>query len=345
MKNTNQIHELIDNTLFSEWANSSFDISHPFTTSSLYTSLDQDTIQSAKLLYSSLSFAKKNLDLSTRSSILKNIHASIDSVETIETVNIDKTLKSRSISMKWMGIAASFVALFGVLFLLNSNEIINVKTNYGEVVTVDLPDGSFVELDANSSLVMLDDWSGRGDRNLKLENSAYFDVTNDPKVGGASFNVFTKAAKIEVIGTGFSVDAEENSTTITVKSGKVKVSPTESSDFQTQILTAGDQLVIRDGLKVMTDELTATQVENELAWIDGKIYLDNTSFQELESIVKDRYNKTLIVDEALRSSTRGVNGTYPIMSVEDLLNPVAVALDLQISYIGDTILLGYSKKN
>jgi len=290
-------------------------------------------------------YSKKNLNLAKRSSMLKNIHATIRTEDKIIIRDNPPKVRSNSISFKWMGIAASLVALLGVLFVLNSNKTVDIQTGFGEIANIDLPDGSQVNLDANSSLIMIGDWSDRGARNLKLKNSAYFNVTNDPKVGGASFNVLTESATVEVIGTEFLVDSDGQNLTVIVKSGKVKVSPSETSDFDTQILTAGDQLVIRNGIQISADRLSQNQVKRELAWIEGLISFDNTSFIELESIVKDRFNKTLVVDEALRTSKRSIDGTYPIMSHKDLLGPVARAFDLQISYSGDSIFLGYPKKN
>lgn len=347
MKNTNQIHELLSNASFLEWADSSFDISHPYTTSSHYTSLDSQTLQGAQVLYSSMTFAKKNLNLSIRSSILKNIHTSIENQEVSSPIPEKKLEKGAFNPIKWMGIAASLVALIAVVFLLNNtnNNIIDKKTGYGELVTIDLPDGSVANLDANSTLTMESDWSNRAERNLKLENSAYFNVTKNPKIGSAAFNVLTDAATVEVIGTEFSVDADGENLDVLVKSGQVKVTPSGTSDFETHILSAGDRLIIRNGIKVLADHLTTKQVDNQLAWMDSKIHFENTSFQTLETIVKDRFNKTLIVDDALLISSRAIDGTYQIMSVEDLLDPVAVAFDLQISYIGETIFLGYSKKD
>jgi len=328
-----------------EWANSSFDNSHPFTNSSLFKSSDSESLRSAKVLVSSIRFSKTNLNLAKRSSILKNIHTSLDLSENLsgQPVTISRKVNRSSISYSFIGVAASLVALIAIVFVLNNNQPIQVMTGYGEVVSVDLPDGSVVNVDANSSISMINNWSNRRSRDIKLQNSAYFNVTNDPKIGGAAFNVLTNLATIEVIGTEFLVDSDPSNLTVLVKYGKVKVSPNNSSDFETQILTAGDKLIIKDGELLTSVQLNQKMIASELAWINGQISLQNTSFDELSTIVKERFNKTLVVDEALRTSTRAVDGTYPIMSVKSLLDPVATALDLQIRYNGDQIFLGYSK--
>lgn len=345
MKNTTIIQHILDNQSFLDWASTSYDTNHAFCQSDEYKQLDPETLSTVKLLNSSLSFDTPTIDLSSRTSILKNIHKSIStdqiSIES-ETTELSKTSFSYG---KWAGIAASFALL--IMFLVTSpfKTEVNLETSFAETIQETLPDGSIVNLDANSTLKSVGNWSGGNDRVLELTNDAFFSVTSDPKVGGAAFRVLTETADIEVLGTEFYVENNGTSLRVIVKEGSVKVSPNDKSNFETQILNAGDELVISDGTSIETSILTQEAIDNRIAWKKGEIVFDNTSWIELKDIVKERFNYDLQVTKALETSDRKISGPFPIKTVELLMNSIATSFELQIDFKVDKIAIGYIKKD
>lgn len=344
MKNTNIIQDLLDSQSFQDWASNSYDANHKFCQTDLYKQADSASLSTARLLNSSIRFNTNSLDLSSRTSILKNIHSTIRSEESNQT--IDTSAKRSTFSYaKWMAVAASIAVLF--MFLVSSpfGTNINLQTDYAEVLTETLPDGSVVSLDANSSLTSVGEWSGSNDRILKLTNDAFFSVTNSPKVGGSAFKVLTDHAEIEVLGTEFYVEHYGSSLRVIVKEGKVRVSPSSSSNFEAHFLEAGDELIIRDGKFIESSVVSLTDIDKNLAWTKGKIIFDQTSWIELQDIVKDRYGYTLDIHPALASSNRTITGSFPNNSVEMLMETIAETFELQIGYKDATITIDYSKKD
>lgn len=347
MKKQDYIQELIDNQDFKDWASSCYSSSHPFCTSSLFSKYTTSDIDLAKAICSSMKFTDVKLDLSNRVSLLKNIHTSIDTITVQLPETTQKVGNINSRKYTWMRVAASLVALVAVVFAFSSFNKVSIQTDYAEVVTQKLPDGSTVSLDANSSLEMLSNWSVFHDRKLKLTNSAFFDVTRKPKVGRATFSVYTDVAVVDVLGTEFYVDSDGDDLVVFVKSGKVRVRANDSQDFEDHILKAGEYLNIKDKKIVEYTKLGTTEIENNLAWTQGKMVFNNTSFSELTEIVKERFGYDLVVDPALMSSKKrgGVQGTFPCQTLEILLNSVSNSYDLQYTYVGNTIHLGYVKKD
>lgn len=344
MKNTNIIQNLLDSQSFQDWAACSYDAEHYFCQTLEFKQIDAEILSAAKLFYSSLSFSTESLDLSSRTSILKNIHSSIQVTKSIDSSDSEVNRPIFAYAT-WLAVAASAAVLVMFLFSSPFEANINLQTDYAEVITQTLPDGSVVSLDAKSALTSVGNWSGSNDRTLKLTNDAFFSVTNDPKVGGAAFIVLTESADIEVLGTEFYVEHDGSSLRVLVKEGSVKVSPNATSNFETQILKAGDELILNNGKEVNTSSMSLDKIDNELAWREGKLKFDNTSFIEFKDIVKERYGYNVKLHPALASSDREIEGIFPSHSVEMLMEGLATAFELQIGYKGDTITIGYLKKD
>jgi len=124
----------------------------------------------------------------------------------------------------WMRIAAAVVLLLGVALWqypnFSSGEMIERQTIAQEKTTIDLPDGSRVWLNQNSSLQYEKTFDKRI---VYLEGEAFFDVA---KKNGQSFEIFAGNSKTKVLGTSFNVRAypDENKVEIVVETGKVDFS-------------------------------------------------------------------------------------------------------------------------
>lgn len=143
------------------------------------------------------------------------------------------------ISKKWWYLAASVLFAIGcsvVYFLINQKKgpesfaysvitpskhlIENVNTSE-KTTTLKLPDGSTVELSANSRIGYANNFDS-ATRDVYLSGEAFFRVTKNP---GRPFRVFANEIVTKVLGTSFSVRSFEKDTVIevTVRTGKVSV--------------------------------------------------------------------------------------------------------------------------
>ncbi len=123
-------------------------------------------------------------------------------------------------------IAASIIIIMGLAFTglyigltntgRNSDNII--LTDAGQKnVRVDLPDGSTVFLNRNSSITYPDRFDSQS-RTVKLEGEAYFDIESDSK---RPFTVNAGDADVTVLGTSFNVNTGNNRVEVLVTSGEV----------------------------------------------------------------------------------------------------------------------------
>lgn len=148
-----------------------------------------------------------------------------------------------------------------------------------EQKTVDLQDGSLVQLNRTSS-VKID--LGPSERHIRLRGEARFQV----KPGDSRpFIVGTPHARLRVLGTVFNVRAEQDRTAITVIEGRVEVtglntSPVPMTAFAAPlkrvILTAGQGVTIsRDGRIALDDGPTVAQVNawplHEVRFADSRL--------------------------------------------------------------------------
>ncbi|PKV50102.1 FecR family protein [Aquimarina sp. MAR_2010_214] len=136
--------------------------------------------------------------------------------------------KSNSVIKLWpyIAVAASIVIILGI-FLFKPSESFNA--NYGEQLTVTLPDGSEMILNAKST-ASFDEKNWKKNRMVTLEGEAFFKVKK-----GSKFTVTTKNGKVSVLGTQFNVQSQNTLFEVTCFEGKVSVVNKENKN----ILTAG----------------------------------------------------------------------------------------------------------
>ena len=118
---------------------------------------------------------------------------------------------------KMVGAAAAVILLvFGLNKYLSPNTFV-VETAIGEQKEILLPDGTEVQLDANTTLQYnKDTWKKH--RQIQLEGNAYFKVKK-----GATFTVNTKNGQVVVLGTKFSVSTMLDYLAVQCFEGKVQV--------------------------------------------------------------------------------------------------------------------------
>ena len=114
--------------------------------------------------------------------------------------------------------------IWGIEHITPRTEIarmIEIKTNPGMTTTVDLPDGSKVYLNSESSLIYPSSFSGEK-RNVQLKGEAFFEVQKDPEhrfiVSGPC------QTQIEVLGTSFNVEAFERDSFISTTLSLIHIS-------------------------------------------------------------------------------------------------------------------------
>lgn len=123
-------------------------------------------------------------------------------------------------------LAAASVILIAVIWYhsgSNAPEKILVQTGFGEIKTVQLPDGSMVQLNANSSISYPAKWEQDKVRTVVLNGEAYFNVAKSPAGLHPKFRVLMPQVTIEVKGTAFNVYNRHHNTKVLLEEGKIMI--------------------------------------------------------------------------------------------------------------------------
>jgi len=249
----------------------------------------------------------------------KDIAALID--EARAPVSIDKLpvvgrtpTSARPMTRRWAMAAsiAGLLAIGGLAWRYYANQDVTYSTLVGEQRTVQLPDGSHMQLNTHSTVATA---FQPQERHIHLlEGEAMFHVAKDP---GRPFIVDSADGRVVAVGTAFNVRADAAKTTITVVEGKVRVSNGSRDDI---FVSGGEQVVITRGAPPSAK--TFPNTDSVTAWTKRKIVFENTAMSDAVAEFS-RYSakRVVLVDEALRS--RRISGVFASNDLQSLVQFLA----------------------
>lgn len=229
---------------------------------------------------------------------------------------------------KWIAAAAAIGLI--TFWAIRQQNIRNPEetwqTAYGQVQNILLPDGSEIQLNANSILRGKNLRRGSQDRELWLEGEAFFQVKS--MRNGQGMRVHTSAGDIVVTGTAFNVENRHDKVKVLLTEGSVslesnnrewKLQPGQLAEW-----TGNDYTIVR------ADTL------RDLAWRRGMIVMDHSSLQELADLIRDYYGKTVKVQGELDPETR-ISGLMPNNRLDELMEGIRLITGWTVELREDTI--------
>ncbi len=210
--------------------------------------------------------------------------------------------------IKYAVAAAVALAVTTTLFCrLYTSSII---TSPGQQLSYALPDGSIVNLNATSSLSYHPYWWSVS-RELQFEGEAFFEVEK-----GSNFAVNSKQGITEVLGTSFNINTRHEGYTVICKTGKVRVSSTQS-DAKVMItpnmmadLAVNQQLIVKKDI----------DLENYLGWREDKFIFTSIALDEVFQEIEIQYG-VKIKNNVSNAGEMKYTGNFPkSKSVETALN-------------------------
>lgn len=194
-------------------------------------------------------------------------------------------------------IAASilFIVGFSALYLTpqdeNSTTAIEYATNKAEWKKIELPDGSIVELNANSQLSLSGEWKDGATRIVWLKGEAFFKVKKIPSTN-VKFTVITKDLEVDVLGTKFSVNTRNDHTEVFLEEGNITL------DMQGKIekIKPGEFISYSQESKKIIDRYKETE-EIHSKWKDGVLKIKDASMKDILDEVETIYGIDLIVND------------------------------------------------
>ena len=199
-----------------------------------------------------------------------------------------------------IGIAASFILAVGAFFIFNqSSNQLTIATSLAEVRTVELPDGSVVHLNAESS-VSFPENGWENERNVDLVGEAFFEVKR-----GSSFTVQTNNGSVQVLGTSFNVRSREGLMHVACKTGKVRV--VSASGSSEQIITPGLVVYVEKGI---VSEPIETRLDRIDSWRNGQYDYESIPLEQILNEVKRLYKVEIEHDFSESELTSPITTTF-----------------------------------
>lgn len=275
------------------------------------------------------------------SKLLHRIHYDINRKESEKLVsesndNPVRYKKRRRIFQSLIRIAAVlFIPLFIATLYISKNQIsfeipeakekesvyTNVYSPVGSISQVDLPDGTKVWLNHNTTLIYPQTFSNNS-RNVNLTGEAYFEVKHDPD---NPFIVETGELDIVATGTEFNVMAfpEADRVEITLASGKVLLKKNRSGGSSKTVLEMiPNEHAVYDS---KTNKLVYgyENIDKYILWKEGRIVFQNDPLDRVAESLSRFYNVEIVVEDSILSDY-----TYTATFVDETLPQVMELLEL-----------------
>jgi ferric-dicitrate binding protein FerR (iron transport regulator) len=251
---------------------------------------------------------------------------------------IENSYKARKLKRKITGaMALAFIAAGFIVYaaLQKSNyfsaspesenvKLVEVFVPKGQRTKIMLPDGSEVELNADSKLTYPSKFTGSS-RELQLTGEAFFNVQRDSR---HPFHVITKNLTITVLGTSFNLQCYPNKdlAKVALVTGRVKVNETmELTPSEMGVLNRSD-LSLRK---------TNFDINEEIGWRQGMVVFKNADFKEIADRFDKMYNIRLI--NLSHKKEFRFNGSFTKISAQELVKSICLSKQLSFTTNGNVI--------
>lgn len=195
----------------------------------------------------------------------------------------------------------------------------DVVTAQGERRSLDLPDGSSLELAPDTAVALGFD-AGRREVQL-IRGQAFFTVRPGLET---SFTVLAGQGRVRVLGTRFDVERAGDRVDVTVESGLVEVSGRPGA--APVRLRGGQRVSVEAGRPARPGP---AQLDAALAWRSGRLVFYREPLSRVVArLERQRPGRILVAREALRALT--VSGAFPAEGSDGALRAIADTLEARL---------------
>jgi transmembrane sensor len=241
----------------------------------------------------------------------------------------------------------------GALALWNHSRALDYETGIGEQRTLRLSDGSRVELNSRSRILVR--FSDKQRAIELVSGQALFEVAKDPQ---RAFLVSSDAVRVRALGTRFDVNQRRDGTVVTVVEGRVAVAdharesfaepppPATGSDPAGSAKLAGSEVLLSAGQQVTVQRAAADSPRAVLsaksanpaavtAWLRGELVFHS---EPLSSVVDEfnRYNaRRIVLEDSVEDFP--VTATFATTGSDALVKFLAAQPDLQVDVVDSEV--------
>jgi len=296
-----------------------------------------------------------NLDIPDARAAWQRLHRRIRRPPLRVASGVDPTWSSRRSAPRWrvLATAATVLLTVGTSILAvragwlprsrsaaarPDTPMREVVTHRGERAVLDLPDGSRVVVAADSRLRIPTVARLPAARDVFLEGQAFFHVAHD---SSRPFRVHAANGIAEDLGTEFVVTAypETRGMRVVVAAGAVALSAVDAGRAPSRPLVT----LTRGDLARLDSAGTATltrgiKLEPYVAWADGNLAFDSTRLRDVILTLARWYDLDIrLADSSL--AERPFTGTFRNKPAEQVLDLLALSLNLEVRYSGRLVIL------
>ncbi len=214
---------------------------------------------------------------------------------------------------------------------LASSEI-NISTGVGERVSLILPDGTNVTLNAESNLTYVPQTYNKKKRQIFFEGEAYFQVAKDEK---HPFEIDARGLNVKVLGTTFNLLARENydKAELALEEGSVSFLSTSTGK---NVILRPHQKAVLNRMDGEISVFTEPEIKDASAWKRNQLVFRNVPFLTLLKSVEENYNVKIETDYQADPADL-FTGTIPSANINEVLEIIEKTYHLKAYMEGEKI--------
>ena len=250
----------------------------------------------------------------------KAIEEALRRQEPVRAVRPGRVIRLVRVFAVAASLAAIAVGIWWIGARTGTVQYSQIRTGYGEIKSIMLPDSSIVTLNANSSIRIPEEWTEASGRQVWLEGEAYFQVQKKP-VTVAKFVVHTRQVDVEVLGTKFNVNARRQMAVVSLEEGKVRLS-VHGNDAA--VLQKATPMVLRPGQVVTVNGAQQAKVNDEKdvtahsGWTRHEFHFDNTPLKDIAGMIEDTYGYRMEVADSSMLQV-AISGDVRVGNIEEMI--------------------------
>lgn len=219
-------------------------------------------------------------------------------------------------AVRW-AVAASVIAILSLTGFMRFYTV-QVESSAGQHLEAALPDGSHINLNAESSVSYHPYW-WKVQREVKLSGEAFFEVTK-----GRKFAVESAKGTTQVLGTSFNIYARADVYNVTCVTGTVKV---KSALGYEAIIKPNSKAIVSPNGKI--NVLTNIETFPEISWRKNIFLFTATPVRKVFREIERQYG--VKIDLRTNDESLYTGNFSKQQNVEEILNYVCPALGLKFN--------------
>lgn len=233
----------------------------------------------------------------------------------------------------WIRLAASIVviAVLGYVIWFNTFRAANVTIladHSGQIIT--LPDNSVVTLNKDATITYPRAFANDS-RTIIMKGEAFFEVTRNEK---KPFTVNLGLSSVEVLGTSFNINAEDNNDRIEVVVNTGKVRFATNSGKESVILIKGEKGTFMKNMNIISK--VQNNDINFMAWKTRQLVFIDVDLDVVIQTVNKIYDSQITFSTDVGKNCK-VTVSFDNQSIEAILSVLELTLDLEYKKTGNII--------